>query len=75
VAQIGAGAPVPPDPGLLRPGDLLGFANGSSGRTDHVGLYFGEGAFIHSSSSGVRISEITEPFWQARLVAARRIIG
>jgi len=74
-AQIGAGSPVTPAPELLRPGDLLGFANGGSGATDHVGLYIGDGAFIHSSSTGVRISAITEPFWQHRLVAARRIIG
>jgi cell wall-associated NlpC family hydrolase len=74
-AQIRAGSPVAPDPGLLRPGDVLGFADDGAGATDHVGLYIGDGEFIHSSSSGVRISEITDPFWRARLVAARRIVG
>lgn len=74
-AQIGAGSPVTPHPERLRPGDVLGFAEEGSGTTDHVGLYIGDGEFIHSSSSGVRVSAITERFWRAKLVAARRIVG
>ena len=74
-AQIGSGSPVAADPRLLRPGDVLGFAAGGSRATDHVGLYIGDGEFIHSSSSGVRISALTDPYWRERLVAARRIVG
>jgi cell wall-associated NlpC family hydrolase len=73
-AQIGSGAPVVPDPRSLRPGDVLGFSDDGDGRTDHVGLYVGGGDFIHSSSSGVRVSGLGNPYWREKLVAARRIV-
>lgn len=73
-AQMRAGSPVAPEPGLLRRGDLLGFSDGQSRRTSHVGLYIGEDEFIHSSSSGVRISTLRSPHWREQLVAVRRIV-
>lgn len=73
-AQIRAGSPVPAQPGELRPGDVLGFSSGGSGGTDHVGLYVGADEFIHSSSSGVRVSSLSNPHWRESLVAARRIV-
>jgi cell wall-associated NlpC family hydrolase len=65
--------------GSLRPGDILGFADGGAGVT-HVGLYVGDGMFIHSSSSGVKLSSLTAPegdgrWWQQRWVQARRLIN
>ena len=71
--QIRAGSAVPTAPELLRPGDVLGFSGAPSGKTSHVGLYVGEGNFIHSSTTGVRVSTLGNPYWQDRLVAARRI--
>jgi cell wall-associated NlpC family hydrolase len=73
-AQIRSGTPVPAERAQLLPGDVLGFSAGGSGRMDHVGLYVGAGEFIHSSSSGVRVSSLRNPHWQERLVAARRIV-
>jgi cell wall-associated NlpC family hydrolase len=73
-AQIRAGQRVEPVPGLLRPGDVLGFSDGRSGKTSHVGLYIGGDEFIHSSSSGVRVSNLRNPYWRQTLVAARRIV-
>jgi len=73
-AQIRAGTPVRAERAQLLPGDVLGFSAGGSGRMDHVGLYVGAGEFIHSSSSGVRVSSLRNPHWQERLVAARRIV-
>lgn len=62
----------------LNPGDILAFAEGGGGVT-HVGLYVGDGQFIHSSSTGVRLSglEASDPearWWRDRWVAARRIL-
>lgn len=63
----------------LRPGDVLGFSVERSSRITHVGLYIGDGQFIHSSSQGVRISSLTSQdpdsrWWQRRWVVARRIL-
>lgn len=54
-AQIGR--PIPRDPSLLRPGDLLTF--GSRSHVSHVGIYLGEGRFIHASVSHGQIIETT----------------
>jgi len=72
--QLRAGSPVVLEPARLRPGDVLGFSGDLSGRTDHVGLYIGGDEFIHSSSSGVRISTLRNPYWRGSLVAARRFV-
>ena len=62
----------------LAPGDLLTFSN-RGGRVSHVGLYIGDGRFIHSASRGVQISELSaeDPYgrwWYTRWVGVRRII-
>ncbi|HXV85978.1 MAG TPA: C40 family peptidase [Gemmatimonadales bacterium] len=62
----------------LRPGDILGFSVEGAG-VSHVGLYVGDGQFIHSATGGVRLSSLaaTDPdsrWWRDRWVAARRII-
>ncbi len=63
----------------LRPGDILGCSVERSSRITHVGLYIGDGQFIHSSSRGVSISSLisTDPnsrWWQSRWIVARRIL-
>jgi cell wall-associated NlpC family hydrolase len=77
--QIRMGLPVEPRLEALRPGDILGFSVERAGVT-HVGLYVGNGQFIHSASGGVKLSSLTatDPdsrWWQQRLVAARRILN
>ena len=62
----------------LRPGDLLGFSVEGRG-ISHIGLYVGDGQFIHSASQGVTTTSLTaqDPnslWWQRRFVAARRIV-
>ncbi|MEZ5500794.1 MAG: C40 family peptidase [Steroidobacteraceae bacterium] len=57
----------------LKPGDLLFFRiNGEA--TDHVGLYLGDGRFMHAPSSGrvVSIAYLDDPYFSHRLVAAGR---
>lgn len=47
-ARIGVGVDKS-DIGGFEPGDLLFFGNQKTGRVNHVGLYIGDGRFIHSS--------------------------
>ena len=42
----------------LRPGDVLTFSN-RGGPVTHVGLYIGEGKFIHSATRGVQVSVLS----------------
>jgi cell wall-associated NlpC family hydrolase len=63
----------------LQPGDILGFSVERTSRITHVGLYIGDGQFIHSSSRGVSISSLiatdaNSRWWQHRWVVARRVI-
>jgi cell wall-associated NlpC family hydrolase len=64
--------------GALRPGDLLTFSN-RGGPVTHVGLYIGEGKFIHSATRGVQVSVLSggDPYgrwWYVRWVGVRRIV-
>ncbi|MGH8591951.1 MAG: C40 family peptidase [Gammaproteobacteria bacterium] len=57
-----------------RPGDLVFF--NIRGRPDsHVGIYVGEGRFVHAPSratGSVRVSNLGHRYWHARLSAVRR---
>ena len=44
------------DPGRLIPGDLLTFGAGARGAS-HVGIYVGDGRFVHASSVAGRVIE------------------
>jgi cell wall-associated NlpC family hydrolase len=58
----------------LQPGDLV-FYNTLRRGFSHVGIYLGDGKFIHSPSSGgqVRIESMDESYWKKRFSGARRI--
>jgi cell wall-associated NlpC family hydrolase/opacity protein-like surface antigen len=62
----------------LLPGDLLTFSN-RGGPVTHVGLYIGDGRFIHSATRGVQVSTLSpdDPYgrwWYVRWVGVRRIV-
>lgn len=58
----------------LTSGDLVFFDTSGRG-VSHVGIYIGDGKFIHSASSkGVSIAKINDPYyWGKRYVGAKRI--
>ena len=56
----------------LRPGDLVFFNIGRS--TRHVGVMVEKNKFLHASSSkGVMISDLNQPYWQRYYWQARRL--
>jgi cell wall-associated NlpC family hydrolase len=58
----------------LRPGDLV-FFNTLKRTFSHVGIYVGEGRFIHAPRSGseVRIEDMRQAYWSHRFTGARRV--
>lgn len=59
----------------LRRGDLVFFNINQRPGADHVGVYLGEGKFIEAPRRGlnIRISQLSDDFWQAHYLGARRI--
>ena len=56
----------------LLPGDLVFFMTGYNQR--HIGIYVGKKQFIHTSSSrGVMLSRLDNPYWQSAYWHSRRI--
>ena len=77
--QMRMGQAISKDVAALRPGDVLGFSAEGSARITHVGLYVGDGEFIHSSSSGVKLSSLLTDagdgrWWRERWVSVRRLV-
>ena len=60
----------------LAAGDLLLFNNGSNGSIGHVGIYMGEGRFIHAANSrrGVTTDTINSGYYNTYYYSARRIV-
>lgn len=60
------------EPALLSPGDLLFYR--SLVKVRHVGIYLGQGEFLHASTSqGVIISKVDNPYWAGHFWQARRL--
>ncbi len=56
-----------------RPGDLLFFKIGRK-NVSHVGIFMGNGKFIHvSKTDGVIVSSITDPYYRRHFLDLRRI--
>ena len=55
-------------------GDLLFFQDQE--KLSHVGIYLGEGRFVHAPSSGdsVRVASIDAPYYQRHLIAVGRLL-
>ncbi|MDI3489493.1 MAG: hypothetical protein PWP11_770 [Thauera sp.] len=59
----------------LKPGDLV-FFNTMRRTFSHVGIYLGDGKFVHAPSRGgkVRIETISSSYWSKRFNGARRLV-
>jgi cell wall-associated NlpC family hydrolase len=60
----------------LAPGDVLVFANTYRAGLSHVGIYLGDGQFVHAVDErhGVTVSNLWDGYWSPRLVGASRAI-
>lgn len=58
----------------LKPGDAVFFRGNGRGQVSHVGLYIGEGKFIHSPRTGksVRIDSLANNYWNKNFTTAKR---
>jgi cell wall-associated NlpC family hydrolase len=58
----------------LEPGDLVFFTMGAALRVDHVGIYVGDGRFVHAPRAGssVRLSRIDDASYAARFAGGAR---
>jgi len=58
----------------LRPGDLV-FFNTQHRAYSHVGIYIGDGKFIHAPKTGsrIRVEKLKVRYWAKRYSGARRI--
>lgn len=64
------------DKSALTEGDIVCFSNRSDRRINHVGIYVGDGNFIHASTSvrGVVIDSLYSNYYANHYVTARRVM-
>ena len=69
LARLGVGI----GPERMATGDLVVFGGAV---VNHVGIYVGEGRFVHAPSSGgtVRLDRVDGPYWRDHFLGARRLI-
>lgn len=74
--QIKKGEEVP-DKSNLIPGDLVFFKTEGSVKVNHVGIYLGDGRFVHASSGSgfVRISILDNGYYNQFYVGGRRLVN
>jgi cell wall-associated NlpC family hydrolase len=65
------------DRGELKPGDLVFFNNTYRYGISHVGIYIGNGNFVHASdpAHGVTIDALDTPYYARHFAGARRVIA
>lgn len=71
--QYGVGCEVRRDE--LQPGDLVFFARTYKRGISHVGIYIGDGLFVHAASTGrrVRVDQLDATYYATRFAGGRRI--
>ncbi len=71
-SQFRAGISIPRR--SLQKGDLVFFATDGGNRVSHVGIYSGQGRFIHAPGRGkrIRVASLSNSYFRARYKGARR---
>lgn len=61
----------------LRPGDLVFFRNTYKRGISHVGIYIGDGTFVHAANRrrAVTIDRIDAPYFAAHFAGGRRMVA
>lgn len=74
-AQFQAGSPVRRED--LAPGDLVFFATNGNAEVSHVGIYTGNGSFIHAPKKGdvIRQSSLRNGYFDGCYMGARTYLG
>ena len=57
------------------PGDVVFFKNTYLAGISHMGIYIGDGQFLHAGSKGVEVSKLSYTYWKERFVAYKRFNG
>jgi cell wall-associated NlpC family hydrolase len=73
--QLASGPSISAD--NLQPGDVVVFANTYRSGLSHVGIYLGDGQFVHAvnESHGVMVNRLWDDYWGPRFVGASRPIA
>ncbi|MDR3709721.1 MAG: C40 family peptidase [Capsulimonadaceae bacterium] len=73
VEQYYNGKPIDRDD--MQPGDLVFFRNTYKPGISHVGIYVGDGKFVHAANShkGVVVEHLDTPYYAHRFAGARRV--
>lgn len=71
--QARIGVAVARDTSELRPGDLLTFGRGK--RISHVGIYVGNGKYVHAASKGGEVKESSLKAQSSWWKGARRVVA
>ena len=63
------------DTSSLKKGDLVFFKSDTSSYISHMGVYIGDGQFVHASSGQgeVMVSDLSNTYWVRNFVFARRV--
>ncbi len=72
--ELAAVAAREPSRDRLAAGDLVLF--GADGGVSHVGIYVGQGRFVHAPNQGgtVRLDELDAPYWRDNYRGAKRLL-
>jgi peptidoglycan DL-endopeptidase LytE len=55
-----------------QPGDLVFFKNTYQAGISHLGVYLGNGNFIHAGSSGIAINNVNDSYWKSKFDSYKR---